>query len=310
MSIRELKEIQNEIIRKNKKINTIFTVLAVIAIPITIILSNNTRLDFRMMAFFLFFELIFCFAVCAITKTVVNGRDMVKFREIFKNVFVVTALRKTFDEIEYNVNQGFSESDIDNYGFLDTADSFSSNDYISGKYKNISFEQSDLEIEERHETTDSDGHKTVTYIPIFVGRYMIFDFNKSFKANVQVASKNFCANRLPWGQKYSKVKMEDMEFNKLFSVYTSMEHDAFYLLTPHFIDKIKTLRNQLNSNMMLGFLDNRLHVAIDNGKDSFEWNVLKPIDEKEISDLITKDIKIITDFVDELNLDNDLFKKE
>ena len=42
---------------------------------------------------------------------------------------------------------------------------------------------------------------------------------------------------------------------------------------------------------MLGFLDNRLHVAIDNGQDSFEWNVLKPINEEELKKNILKDIK-------------------
>jgi hypothetical protein len=139
---------------------------------------------------------------------------------------------------------------------------------------------------------------------------MIFDFNKSFKANIQVISKHFSASSSRWGKNYNKVKMEDEEFNKMFKVYTSMEHDAFYLLTPHFIDKIKTLYKQLNAKIMLGFLDNRLHVAIDNGEDSFEYNVLKPINEQEINDSIIKDIKLITDFVNELNLDNDLFKKE
>ena len=42
----------------------------------------------------------------------------------------------------------------------------------------------------------------------------------------------------------------------------------------------------------------------------FEYDVLKPIDEKQINNNIVRDIKLITDFVNELNLDNDLFKKE
>lgn len=61
---------------------------------------------------------------------------------------------------------------------------------------------------------------------------------------------------------------------------------------------------------MFGFLDNKLYVAADNREDSFEYDVLKPIDEKQINNNIVRDIKLITDFVNELNLDNDLFKKE
>ena len=57
-------------------------------------------------------------------------------------------------------------------------------------------------------------------------------------------------------------------------------------------------------------VENKLHVAVNNDEDSFEYNVLNPINEEEIEQDIIKDIKLITDFVNELNLDNNLFKKE
>ena len=139
---------------------------------------------------------------------------------------------------------------------------------------------------------------------------MIFDFNKNFKANVQVSSRYFGANSLPWKKQFSKVKMEDVEFNKLFTVYAENEHDAFYILTPHFMERIKDITNKLNCGIMLGFVDSKLHIAINNYTDSFEYNVLKPINEQEIEENILKDIQLITSFVDELNLDNDLFRRE
>jgi len=61
---------------------------------------------------------------------------------------------------------------------------------------------------------------------------------------------------------------------------------------------------------MFCFVGNRLHIAIDNNEDSFECNVFKVINEQEIEADIIKDIKVITDFVNELSLDNDLFRKE
>ncbi|MBR4231112.1 MAG: DUF3137 domain-containing protein [Bacilli bacterium] len=310
MTIGQLKEIQKEIIRKNKKCNIITSIVLCFVIVLTIFIKSKYGFINNAFVLALIIETISIILISFIIKMCVNGKDIAKFNEGFKKLFVNDALKSTFDDLEYNMDEGFSKTIIDQYSMLDTGDSFSSNDYISGKYKGINFEQSDLFIEEKRVTTDSDGDTEVEWIPIFTGRYMIFDFNKIFKANVQVVSKNFYSHLFPWGKKYSTVKMEDAEFNKLFKVYTSMEHDAFYLLTPHFIDKIKTLYKQLNANIMLGFLDNRLHIAIDNGKDSFEYNVFKPINEKEIKDNIIKDIKLITDFVDEFNLDNDLFKKE
>lgn len=107
-----------------------------------------------------------------------------------------------------------------------------------------------------------------------------------------------------------KVKLEDIEFNKMFKIYSEIEHDAFYILTPHFMEKIKKLYKELDAPIKLTFMENKLHVAVNNGEDSFEYNVLNPINEEEIEQDIIKDIKLITDFVNELNLDNDLFKKE
>ncbi len=139
---------------------------------------------------------------------------------------------------------------------------------------------------------------------------MIFDFNKNFKSNFQVISNDFIKRSLPRIKNNKKVKLEDIEFNKMFKIYSEIEHDAFYILTPHFMEKIKKLYKELDAPIKLTFMENKLHVAVNNGEDSFEYNVLNPINEEEIEQDIIKDIKLITDFVNELNLDNDLFKKE
>ena len=116
-------------------------------------------------------------------------------------------------------------------GMLDTGDRFNSNDYISGTYKNIKFEQSDICIEEKHEERDSDGNKKEVWDTIFEGRVMVFDFNKKFKSTMQVSTSYFSATSLPSNKQFYNVKMEDIEFNKLFTIYAENEHDAFYILT-------------------------------------------------------------------------------
>lgn len=165
-------------------------------------------------------------------------------------------------------------------------------------------------IKEKYEEEDKDENKIITWETIFEGRYMIFDFNKNFKSNVQVISNDFIKRSLPRIKNNKKVKLEDIEFNKMFKIYSEIEQDAFYILTPHFMEKIKKLYKELDAPIKLTFMENKLHVAVNNGEDSFEYNVLNPINEEEIEQDIIKDIKLITDFVNELNLDNDLFKKE
>lgn len=308
MSVEELKQLQSEIIRKNKKCNIMGLIVFLVLMTLTIVYFKIKNIPLEMLlATAPFALLIYLFFIMYI-KSKVNGKDIETFHKEFKNVFVLKSLQNIFEDVNYIPEKGFSEEFVDKIGMIDTGDSYSSNDYIFGKYKNITFEQSDIHIAERHEEEDKDGKKETEWVTTFMGRLMIFDFNKNFKANIQVTNWLFSANTLPWNKKFSKVRMEDNEFNNLFAVFAESEHEAFYILTPHFMKKIKELTSKLKCGIMLGFVDNKLHIAVDNYKDSFEYNVFRPINEKEIEESITKDIKLITDFVDELNLDNDLFK--
>lgn len=310
MSVEELKQLQLQIIKKNKICNIIGIIVFLVLTSATVIYFKIKNITMELMfATTPFAMLIYLFTVIYI-KSKANGKNIDRFNNEFKNIFVLGSLKKIFEDITYYPNKGFSKDFIREVGMIDTGDSYSSNDYISGKYKNITFQQSDIHIQEKHEEEDKDGKKETVWETTFMGRVMIFDFNKRFKANIQVASYYFGANSLPWSKRFSRVKMEDVEFNNTFRVYAESEHEAFYILTPHFMEKLKDITKKLKCGIMFCFVDNKLHIAVDNSKDSFEYNVFKPINEQLIEESITKDIKLITNFVDELNLDNDLFRRE
>lgn len=306
MSIEELKELQAKIIKKEKKCNLIISIFVSIMLLIMLILFL-LDIDFMVITV-LAVIVIISLIIFVIVKAFLHGDDIQIFDKNFKNIFVKKALEDNFENITYNPDKGFDEEFIDEIGMLDTADMYHSNDLITGEYKGIKFECSDIHIQEEHESTDSDGNTTTTWVTIFEGKLMIFEFNKKFKADLQVSSASFGAEALPWGKRFTEVEMEDVEFNKNFCVYAENEHEAFYILTPHFMEKLKEIEEKINAGIMFCFVDNKLHIAIDNNTDSFEYNVYKPIDEKEIEENIIKDIKTITDFADELDLDNDLFK--
>lgn len=309
MNVNELKELQSKIIKKNRICNLISIISLIVILLATLFIFLRLNVE-EITLIVLLLELVFGLCISIITKTIVNGKSISKFKKEYKNIFVLEALKSNFEDLIYEFENGLSEYKIRETGLLDTGDRFSSNDYISGSYKNIKFEQSDIHIEEKHEYVDKDGNSTTWWETILKGRLMIFDFNKNFIANMLVVSSGFPKGALLRNKKLSKVEMEDIEFNNKFNVYSNLEHDVFYILTPHFMEKMRKIYNELKDEIMFGFLDNKLYVAVDNREDSFEYNVFEPIDEKEINNNITKDIKLITDFVNELNLDNDLFKKE
>ena len=286
------------------KIGSIISVGLAIVVALSAVISGN------------FFSLPLAFGILIIgiiVSMVFSNKPSKEFKLAYKNTFVLQSLKSVFDDLEYNPERGFDYNVIKNTGMMYMGDRYSSNDYVKGKYKNINVEQADVHIEEQVTTTDSDGNTTTHYETLFMGQWMIFDFNKSFSANVQVCGKRFAnARRSNWGKtlKYKKVEMEDAEFNKIFRVYAMDAHEAFYILTPSLMDRIKKLSNSIKGSLLLCFVDNKLHVGISNNKDAFEASLFKKLDESKIISNISSEIKLITNFVDELNLDNDLFRKE
>ena len=264
-------------------------------------------------------ELIFLpFIIGIIIIAIITMGPSKDYSKAYKDYFVLRGLKEIITDLKYDPDSGMPSNAISSTHMMNMGDVYNSNDFISGKYKDVSFTQADVHIQEEYETTDSDGHTTTHYVTIFRGRWMVFDFNKEFKANVQVAQKGFGNNRVKKRGLFSKkddnsyyqnVKMESEEFNKRFKVYAQNEHDAFYILTPSLMEKIEKLDDDNKGKLLLCFINNRLHIGLYDNKDSFEAPscFFKINEEKEINKT-NGDIKVITQFVDQLNLDNTLFK--
>lgn len=291
---------------RNRSLISIAVGIAIVLVSIFV--RNTFQFEMDLMAIF-----IIDLVIIAITSAVIISGPKKSYVDNFKNYFVKRTLEKIFTDLQYNPDRGIPEAVISGTGMMYTGDRYTTNDLILGKYKNINFMQSDVHIEEEHESTDSDGHTTTYYVTIFQGRWMIFDFNKTFKANVEVCEKGFSgnqANTLFGKSKYQKVKMESEEFNKKFRVYAQDPHDAFFIITPSLMEKIKRLEAANKGKLFLGFCNNQLHVGIHDGSDSFEpGSCFSKINEEEIMNRMSTDVGKITMFVDELELDNDLFRK-
>ena len=232
-----------------------------------------------------------------------------KFVSGYKETFVKTALESSFDDLVYEPDNGIPEEVIKETGFIRLGNKYSSSDYIKASYNSTPFELSDVLIQDEHETTDSKGDTTTETDTIFHGQWMIFRFNKNFVSTVQVRQK-FFGNSLFGTLKKTgkKIEMEDIEFNKLFTVFAESQQEAFYILTPHIMAKMKEISKKSDAQMMYGFKDNLLHIAVSSSKDSFSPKMFKKLDAEKAKADISSSISIITGFIEELKLDNDLFK--
>ena len=145
---------------------------------------------------------------------------------------------------------------------------------------------------------------------------MIFEFNKAFRSKVQIVQNGFCnrARKRTFEMSdsvFDPVEMESADFNSRFRVYAKNEHEAFYLITPQLMERLQQLADRKGGKLFFCFVKNQLHIAIQSNKDSLEApSVFKRLDEAQIAQKLRDEIEGITQFIDALSLDNDLFVQE
>ena len=225
------------------------------------------------------------------------------YRKAYKAYFVEQTLKKTFTDLVYDHQKGLPLSSLNATGMIDTGDEYSSNDLTIAKYKNTGFAQADVHIQTV--STDSDGN--TTYDTIFRGRVIIFEFPKKFDFKLELVGKKFRAYKVPGkdpvtDRKMVKIETESTEFNQTFKIFGQDGFETFYILDPALMVRIQAIASHYKDKVLLGFYDNKMLVALDDGKDSFEPpRASKPIDETVETEKVTEDIKVITDFVDLLS---------
>ena len=234
----------------------------------------------------------------------VYRRSWERFRSTYKHAFVPRALESVFTDVVYNPRIGIPYDTIADTKMIYTGTGFHAEDYVCARYKGTFFEQSDVLIQQ------SNGRSNST---LFRGRWMIFNFNKSFKADLQIVEKGFgCARHRQFfadrETRLKKVPMESEVFNEAFRVYAQNEHDAFYIITPALMERLLSLAYCCHGKLMLCFSGSRLHVAINDGRDFFEpESVFQPVRKRSEIWKTESQLRAVTQMIDLLSLDNDLF---
>ena len=251
--------------------------------------------------FSFFVPFFFVFIIISLLSGSKTKKERADYYRMYKSYFVSQQLAKFFTDLEYDHEQGLDSSILAATGMIHTGDRYYSNDLTHGKYNNIGFTQADVTVQDEH--TDSDGD--TTYVTVFKGRYMIFEFPKKFEFKMMITPKGHYNNVTSKNdRKFNKIEVESTEFNKRFHVYAQDGFEAFYLLDPASIINIQELEDKYNNRVSLFFCDDKLFIGINNGNDSFEPPAPnKPLDEKVELEKVNTDIKVIIDFVDKLRLE-------
>lgn len=237
----------------------------------------------------------------AVVIIIVSCTASNSFRKAYKETICREVLEKMFDVKEYKPDEGFSEDFVNSTYLIPSGNRFSSDDYISGSYQGFDFIHSDVVMEEH--TSDGKDSSTTT---LFEGSWTVFTFPKKISSYLMIREREFLSNGRPGGlfsnaPRTQKVTFEDVDFNDHFDVYAEDEHDAFYICTPHFIERIKQLEASFDGRMTIGLIDSKLHVLFDNHENAMEPSLWKEV-TKEDYRLIEDEMHKIIEIIDLLNL--------
>lgn len=197
-------------------------------------------------------------------------------------------------DLSFDQDSGFSDKLIDSvYMGFPGYDDIKCGDHISGSYRGRAIELCDLKLTETRVV--SSGKTTRTeHVTVFQGPYISIAYDKGLQCQVTVTRRG---NLLKRG---SLVKLESEEFNKSFRVYCESEHDAFYIMTPHMMERVKRIHEIADHEIYLNFHnDGHVYLAVDSRHDSFELSLMDSKVE-EIEKRFEDELEYLLGLIDEL----------
>ena len=228
-------------------------------------------------------------------------------KEVFPEVF------KFFDkDYIYSEESIIQMPSLEPSGIIPSYDSNYLEDYVKGKYKDVTLELTEAKLTETRGTGKN--RRTVT---VFNGIFVLLEMNKNFSGKT-VVKKDQGKMGNWFTRKFNKplfskktvdlknVKLEDPVFEKKFEVYSTDQVEARYLLTTSFMERLLELSSLFSKNgtIQCSFYLNKLLLMIPSDKNRFEvGSIYQPATFVDDINHILKEMAIIFEIIDILKLE-------
>ena len=198
--------------------------------------------------------------------------------------------------------------------FKQSTDRISGNDYVDGEIDGVSIKFSDLHVEKRHKNSKgNDNWETV-----FKGLFIVSEFNKEFKGKTTIlpdtAQKTFGNLVGNWLQsnnftREELVKLDDIEFEKEFVVYSDDQIEARYILSHSLMKRLLIFQKKSKYPVYISLRGESIYMAIYYNKDLFEPAVFHSLLNYKIAMEYVKTLHLAISIVEELKLNQKLWSK-
>ena len=177
-------------------------------------------------------------------------------------------LKDEFATFSYNVNKGVPEQLFKHSKFIYYYDDYTSSNYISGRVDGgKQFAMSNIAVSV--ETTDSDGNTSSH--TVFKGIFAVLETGQAngFELTIAPDVKNKYINQLlnsikKMGGVKNIVRLENVEFERYFEVYSDNQIEARKIITIEFMEKLMLLRKKLNKPITIIYKDSKIYLFAAN----------------------------------------------
>jgi hypothetical protein len=229
----------------------------------------------------------------------------------FKHVVVRRVVSALGNSMTYSPESSFLASDFNEMDlFNKRAQRLGAEDEICGRKNAVGYTL--LEAKATYEEGSGKNRRTVV---LFKGLIVRLDFNKNFVGHTVVVPDADSRLLGVFGESESRgrkeiARMENVEFEKCFTVYCQDQQEARYLMTPKLMELFLEANAALGGKLRASFQHNHLYLTIPQSKDRFDISMFGPrvTPDTVVGDL-TEVVGLAERLVDTLDLETRIWSR-
>lgn len=292
--------INGEIERTRGKVLTAIGIFTLVGLAISAFLWRAGMKDIRLPA-----------ALIILPSSWYWWKQQKELNKTYKHIVVKRVVSALGHGLTYSPDAVFHTDDFNQMDlFVKRAEKLIAEDEIKGSKGAVTYT-----VFECKATCVEGSGKNRRTVTIFKGLVIRLDFNKNFRTHTVVVPEGDSKVLGLFGESDSRgqksiARMENVDFEKCFSVYCVDQQEARYLLTPKVMELLMEANAHLAGRLRACFLNNHLYVTIPQSKDRFDVGIfdrsVKP--DTVVGDL-TEVVGLAERLIDTLELETRIWSR-